>query len=87
MQTISMFYGIIIRMFNNGREHNPPHIHAEYQGQQAVFDLDGNLLEGGLPTKQRRMVTVWASIHHDELVANWELASSKEPLFTIDPLR
>ena len=42
MPTISMFYGIIIRMFNNGREHNPPHIHAEYQGQQAVFDLDGN---------------------------------------------
>lgn len=25
MPTISMFYGIIIKMYNNG-EHNPPHL-------------------------------------------------------------
>ncbi len=29
MPTISMFFGIIIRMYNNG-EHNPPHFHASY---------------------------------------------------------
>lgn len=31
-----MFYGIIVRMYNNG-EHNPPHFHATYQGYNAVF--------------------------------------------------
>ena len=31
MPTISMFYGIMIRMYNNN-EHNPPHFHAQYQG-------------------------------------------------------
>lgn len=36
--TISMFYGIIIRMYDNG-EHNPPHFHAEYQGHKAVFEI------------------------------------------------
>ena len=51
MPTISMFYGIIIRMYNNG-EHNPPHFHATYRGQNAVFDLDGELIEGNMPTKQ-----------------------------------
>ena len=25
-------------------EHNPPHFHAEYQGEKAVFDFRGNLL-------------------------------------------
>lgn len=28
MPTISMFFGILIRMFFN--EHSPPHFHAEY---------------------------------------------------------
>jgi len=41
MPYISMFFGIIIRMFYN--EHNPPHFHAEYQGQRASFDIQGNL--------------------------------------------
>lgn len=50
MPTISMFFGIIIRMYWN--DHMPPHFHAYYQGDSAVFDLDGNVLEGGLPRKQ-----------------------------------
>jgi len=36
---ISRFFGIVIRMFFS--EHNPPHVHAEYQGGKAVFDLSG----------------------------------------------
>lgn len=47
MPTISMFYGITIRMYNNN-EHNPPHLHALYQGHKAVIDMDGNLMEGSM---------------------------------------
>ena len=86
MPTISMFYGIIIRMYNNG-EHNPPHFHAQYQGKVAVFDMDGNLMEGEMPLKQCKLISAWAEIHKDELLANWELAMNEEPLFKIDPLR
>ncbi|MFQ5674633.1 MAG: DUF4160 domain-containing protein [bacterium] len=32
MPAISMFFGIVVRMFF--REHGPPHFHAEYQGQK-----------------------------------------------------
>jgi hypothetical protein len=30
MPTISEFYGLSIYMYNNGREHNPPHFHVSY---------------------------------------------------------
>ena len=85
MPEISRFYGIIITMFGN--EHNPPHFHALYQGSKAVVDMDGNLLEGEMPSKQLKLIQAWVVIHHDELLANWELAMNEEPLYKIDPLK
>jgi len=47
MPTISMFFGIVIRMYYAPKEHNPPHIHAVYQGSEAVFAIsDGSLTAG-----------------------------------------
>jgi hypothetical protein len=48
MPTISMFYGILIRMFFKDIEkHKLPHIHAEFQGQVAVYSIyDGSVLAG-----------------------------------------
>ncbi len=86
MPTISMFYGIIIKMYNNG-EHNPPHFHATYQGYNAVFNLEGELIEGDIPRKQAKLISAWVEIHRDELIANWELAISEQPLYKIEPLR
>ena len=86
MPAISMFFGIIIRMYNNG-EHNPPHFHASYQGHYATFDMNGEMTEGDMPRKQKKLIAAWTEIHHDELLANWELALSEQPLFHIDPLR
>ena len=86
MPTISMFYGIIIRMYNNG-EHNPPHFHASYQGYNAVFNFDGEVTDGEMPNKQQKIVAAWAEIHKDELLANWELAMNEQPLYKIEPLR
>ncbi len=63
MPTISMFYGIIIRMYNNG-EHNPPHFHAQYQGKVAVFDMDGNLKEGEMEVK------TWPTLYGASLQSN-----------------
>ena len=55
MPTISMFYGITIRMYNTN-EHNPPHFHALYQGHKAIVDLDGNLMQGEMPGKQMKLI-------------------------------
>ena len=52
MPTISMFYGIIVRMdMEVGGQHTLPHIHAEYQGSEVVISLDGDVLEGSIPNK------------------------------------
>ena len=68
MPAISMFYGIIIKMYNNG-EHNPPHFHASYQGYYATFNLDGELIEGDMPKRQIKFIAAWTEIHKDELIA------------------
>ena len=89
MPTISMFYGIIIRMlFMDTQKHHLPHLHIEYQGQQAVVSLpDALLLEGELPPKKLRLVQAWIAIHEEELMADWALAVKGEPVFPIEPLR
>ena len=85
MPTISMFYGILIRMYYN--DHNPPHIHAIYGDDTACFDFDGELIEGDIPKKQRKLVEAWIAIHHEELAANWKLAENGEQIFKIEPLK
>lgn len=53
-----MFYGIVIRMyFFDDRQHHVPHIHAEYAGQKAVFNVsNGVVLAGMLPPGKARLV-------------------------------
>lgn len=85
MPTISMFYGITIRMYNG--DHNPPHFHACYQGDEAEFDFDGNIIKGKLPRKQIKLILAWAELHKEELLANWELIKSKEAIYSIAPLQ
>jgi hypothetical protein len=89
MPTISMFYGIIIRMlYMDTRQHHLPHLHIEYQDMKSVVTIpDGALLEGEIPAKKLRMVQAWIAIHEEELMANWTLAVNGEPIFPIDPLR
>lgn len=85
MPTLSMFYGILIKMYYD--DHNPPHIHAIYNDDTACFDLEGRIFQGSLPLKQRKLVEAWIVIHHDELMADWKLAKNGEPIFKIEPLR
>jgi hypothetical protein len=80
MPTISMFYGIVIRMlFMDTKQHHLPHIHVEYQGQKVVISIpEGNVLEGSLPAKKLCLVQAWITIHEEELMANWALAVNGE---------
>ncbi|MDY4641725.1 MAG: DUF4160 domain-containing protein [Erysipelotrichaceae bacterium] len=57
MPVISRFYGIIIRMYFQQSEHNPPHIHAIYGENMAAININsGEVLEGELPPKALAMV-------------------------------
>ena len=73
MPVLSRFYGIIIRMYFQQAEHNPPHIHALYGEDMAAVDIQtGEILEGQLPPKALAMVREWAAIHKNELLHMWE---------------
>ena len=89
MPIISMFYGIIIRMFLlDNRHHNLPHVHAKYSEFEASISIqEGEVLAGELPRKQLRLVQAWIEIHQEELLADWELASQGETIFKITPLQ
>jgi hypothetical protein len=68
-------------------EHNPPHIHAEYQGHKAVFDLLGNIDRGDLESRTAtRLVREWIDLHVDELRSDWELALAGKEIKKIAPL-
>ena len=89
MPTISMFYGILVAiLFEDNDRHNLPHIPVRYSGEKASIAIeDGQVLAGGIPPKQLKMVQAWIEIHKDELFADWELAVSGEQPFRIAPLQ
>jgi len=89
MAVISMFFGIIISMYYlDNRRHKSPHIHVKYQEHEAVIMIpDGNVLEGNLPSSKMKLIQAWIEIHREELMADWELATTGRSIFTIDPLR
>lgn len=85
MPVISTFFGIVIRMYY--REHGVPHFHAEYQGQQASFTFDGEILAGTISSRTAlRLVKEWALAHEEELAVNWDRARAGESLERIPPL-
>jgi hypothetical protein len=87
MPTISMFFGIIIRMYHAPGEHVPPHFHAYYKEYRATVDIRTcEIMEGNLPSRQTKLVLAWAELHRDELMANWRLVMNGEEPFKINPL-
>lgn len=73
MPELCRFYGIIIYMFRElGGRHHLPHIHVQYHGHKAVFNIESSsLLEGNIPKKQQRLVERWIELRKDQLRLNW----------------
>ena len=86
MPILSMFYGIVVRMyFFDDQQHHVPHVHA---GHEAVFAIpSGDALAGELPPGKARLVQAWIEIHRDELMADWHLVMNGEDPFKIQPLQ
>ena len=83
MPILSRFCGIIIRMYFQQAEHNPPHIHAIYGDHVAAVCIQtSEVLEGHLPPKELSMVKEWVNIHKEELMTIWETQEFK----TLSPL-
>ena len=69
MPTLSIFFGIVIRMYYD--DHPPPHFHAisgEHEAKIAVDTLA--VIEGTLPRRALKLVLDWAELHREELRDN-----------------
>lgn len=72
MPVISRFYGLVIKMFFQQAEHNPPHFHVVYGEYMGAFDIQSlKMIEGDLPAKAQALAVEWAAKHKDELLKIW----------------
>ncbi|MDO9227764.1 MAG: DUF4160 domain-containing protein [Pseudomonadota bacterium] len=79
MPILSIFFGIIVRMWHD--DHPPPHIHVEYRWFEALVNiLSGEVSQGRLPNRAATLVKDWCATHRGELLDNWERAQHFEPL-------
>ena len=86
MPEVSRFFGIVIRMHVD--DHDPAHFHAIQAGREVVVAIETlAILRGRLSPRAHALVVEWASLHVDELQADWELARLGLPLRRIAPLR
>jgi hypothetical protein len=86
MPIISVFFGIIIRMYYD--DHSPPHVHVEYQNHKALVDFRGNILKGDLRSGTAlKLVREWIDLRQEELIEDWELARAGKQTKGIDPLK
>ena len=68
-------------------DHHPAHIHTEYQGNKAVFDLKGNVSRGDLQSRTAtKLVREWIDLRFSELQEDWELVQAGKELRKISPL-
>lgn len=72
MPILSIFYGIIIRMYYfDNQQYHIPHIYAEYGDSKAIFSIaEAELLTDELPKNKRKLVETWIEIHREDLMAN-----------------
>lgn len=85
MPCVSRFFGISIYFYYN--DHNPPHFHAKYQGQDGVFEIATlALIEGAAAPRVRALVVEWGAKHLPELMAAWEQCRRGEEPGAIPPL-
>jgi hypothetical protein len=85
MPTLSVFFGIVIRMYYD--DHAPPHFHAIYGSSEAQIGLDPlELIEGRLPRRALELVLDWAELHASELRENWDRGQRHFEMAPIEPL-
>lgn len=87
MPIISQFYGILIYLYKEiGGHHNEPHIHIKYNEYEMSMTLNGKIIAGKLPTKQKKLLEAWVEIHKEELNAAWYVYNQEGEIIKIKGL-
>lgn len=81
MPEIARLNNIIIHMmYFDTKQHNEPHIHITYNEYEASVSLNGYILSGTLPPKQKNTVMEWINLHYNTLISLWENAKIGKPV-------
>jgi hypothetical protein len=85
---IAEFFGLSVHMywFDTQKHHEPP-FHVRHQGLEAVFALDGRLLEGDLGPRAHRLVQEWAVERAAEIRGAWQCAVQGREIPWVLPIR
>lgn len=85
MPTLSLFYGILIRMY--WHDHHPPHFHALYGEDEVLINIETlEIYAGSLPRRALALVLEWTALHRKELMEAWKQCSSNQAPRPIAPL-
>lgn len=72
MPVVARFYGIVIEMYFQQKEHNPPHVHAFYGECAGTFSLaEGEMIEGDIPVKEQTLIKGFIENYREELYTMW----------------
>ena len=73
------FYGMVIKVYFQQSEHNPPHIYVIYGDFSGVLDIQtGQMIEGDLPKRSLMMAQEWTEAHKADLMQIWNTQNFKE---------
>ena len=88
MPRISEFFGIAVYMYWFDRQkHQVPHFHARFAGDEAVYALNGNCLEGDLGPRANRLIVEWCQERRQALEEAWAAAIAGKEMPWVAPLR
>jgi hypothetical protein len=84
MPELARFYGLVVKMYFQQSEHNPPHIHVIYGEYVGVLELaTARMIEGDLPQKALALAQEWMREHLKELQEIWDTQEFR----AVEPLR
>lgn len=79
MPVIARFFGMVVKMYFLGSEHNPPHFHVIYGEYEGAIDIKTlEPIDGDLPNKALSLIREWASQYQDELLTIWNTQEFKK---------
>lgn len=85
MPTLSIFYGIVIKMYWD--DHPPPRFHAKYGEFEAQISIDTlEIINGKLPHGATVLVREWGMVRRIELLEDWKLCEQLKTPKPIAPL-
>lgn len=86
MPRISEFYGISVYVYY--KDHAPPHVHVYYQDDEAIVQIsDGQVLEGRIPRRARRLIEDWIDLHREAIHRCWDDAVNGVAPTPVPPLQ